>query len=155
MPDLYHGSSKNYEFIMSFVKGIDLHAIVNYNGYNNLMHYYSDMSAMGDSTAFQNIAPETATKAGKIENVNIPFCVLHALDDPLVTWRVIGHNPRALVNSGKGNILLLLTKTGGHVGWPIGLIPRTHGWKWMCDAVIDFTTSVEKARKEHLTDQCR
>ena len=137
-----------------------MHAIVNYNGYDDLIHYYSDMSAMGDSTAFQNDAynyEKSSEKIGKIEEVKIPFCVLHALDDPLVTWRVIGNNPNALVNSGDGLILLLLTKTGGHVGWPLGLFPRTYGWKWMCDAISSFSRSVEQARKEHacgLSQEC-
>jgi len=114
------------------------------------------MSAMGDSTAFQyKLHESTDEKVGKIENIMIPFCVLHALDDPLVTWRVVGHNPSALVDSGKGNILLLLTKTGGHVGWPMGLNPRSQGWKWMNDAVIHFTKSVDKTRTESLSGQCR
>jgi predicted alpha/beta-fold hydrolase len=135
-----------------------LHAIVNYNGYDDLMHYYTDMSAMGDSNAFQDsrIMKETQSYVGKIENISIPFCVLHALDDPLVTWRVVGHNPSALATSGKGNILLLLTKTGGHVGWPMGLLPQVHGWKWMCNAIRDFARSVDKARHRDVcttTDQ--
>ncbi len=111
---------------------------------------------MGDSTAFQNKLTENMEdKVGRVERVMIPFCVLHALDDPLVTWRVVGHNPSTLVNSGQGNILLLLTKTGGHVGWPTGLNPRAHGWKWMNDAVIHFTKSVDKARKELIKGQCQ
>lgn len=111
---------------------------------------------MGDNTAFQYniVSLDRAEKIGKIANVTIPFCVLHALDDPLVTWRVIGYNPSLLVQSGQGNLLLLLTKTGGHVGWPLGLLPRAYGWKWMSEAVIDFTASVVKARKEHSMGQC-
>jgi len=111
---------------------------------------------MGDSRAFQynqGAEIEKAANVGKIENVSIPFCVLHALDDPLVTWRVVGQNPSALVHSGQGNIILLLTKTGGHVGWPVGIVPSVYRWKWMCDAIQDFAKSVEKARKDDTTCQ--
>ena len=53
---------------------------------------------------------------GRIANVSIPFAVLQALDDPLVGWRTVGTNdPQGLVESGSGNIMLVLTKAGGHV----------------------------------------
>ena len=54
---------------------------------------------------------------GRIANVSIPFVVLQALDDPLVGWRTIGtENAQGLADSGSGNVMLLLTKAGGHVG---------------------------------------
>jgi predicted alpha/beta-fold hydrolase len=46
----------------------------------------------------------------------MPFAVLQALDDPLVGWRTVGTNdPQGLADSGSGNVMLLLTKAGGHV----------------------------------------
>ena len=114
------------------VSEIDIHAVVTYNGFNNLEHYYSEMSAMGDTSAFQGEAKNRSSKtAGRIGQVSIPFCVLHALDDPLTTWRAIGHDPSRLVNSGSGYIMMILTGSGGHVGWPLGLNPSKHGWKFM------------------------
>jgi predicted alpha/beta-fold hydrolase len=58
----------------------------------------------------------------RINNIAIPFCLLHALDDPLVTWRTVAANhglmhPRNITKTGSGNLLVLLTKRGGHVGW--------------------------------------
>jgi len=111
------------------------------------------MSAIGDSTAFQWREPMTpndlnGTSIGRISNVSIPFCVLHALDDPLTTWRVLGHDPEALINTGMGNIMMVVTKSGGHVGWPLGLNPRSQGWKWMNDAINDFVGSVDTALRE-------
>lgn len=151
-------TAEQHLFLMraSSVSDVDIHAIVTYNGFNNLTHYYSEMSAMGDTTAFQrkrNRHTDTANSnnespsIGRIGQVSIPFCVLHALDDPLITWRTMGHNPDALVRSGSGNIMMLLTKSGGHVGWPMGLNPRSEGWRWMHDAVGGFVTSVDSVKK--------
>jgi hypothetical protein len=46
----------------------------------------------------------------------------HSLDDPLITWRSVAANegllhPDNLTQRGSGNLLILLTKQGGHVGW--------------------------------------
>jgi hypothetical protein len=68
------------------------------------------MSAMGDWSSREN--------PGRIANVSIPLCVIHALDDPLISWRaVVGNNqPETVVTTGEGYLMLLLTKSGGHVG---------------------------------------
>lgn len=120
-----------------------------YNGFDDLLHYYTEMSAMGDSSKFKrkdhHPTDDGGVKAdvvGRISNISIPFCVLHALDDPLVTWRTMGHDPETLVNSGSGLIMMALTKSGGHVGWPLGMLPQKQSWKFMNDAVRDFTESV-------------
>ena len=100
-------------------KALDIEAIVTYNNFDNLIHYYSEMSAMGDRNPefdlFGN-SSDKPTSWGRIADVNIPFAVLQALDDPLVGWRTIGTNdPQGLADSGAGNVMLLLTKAGGHV----------------------------------------
>ncbi len=65
------------------VSDIDIHGIVTYFGFDDLLHYYSEMSAMGDTTAFQfkqnEMTDSIAHDVGRIANVSIPFCVLHAL----------------------------------------------------------------------------
>jgi predicted alpha/beta-fold hydrolase len=87
-------------------------------------------------------------------NVSIPFCVVHALDDPLVTWRTVAANnglmhPQNLTSlTGSGNLFILLTKRGGHVGWPTGWIPNIDAWKWMSDISMSFVTAVMKAQSE-------
>lgn len=85
-------------------------------------------------------------------DVAIPFCVVHALDDPLVTWRSVAANdglmhPSNLTATGSGNLFLLLTKRGGHVGWPLGWAPFVDNWKWMSDVSMSFITAVEKTKK--------
>jgi len=142
----------------SSVSAVDIHAIVTNNGFNNLTHYYSEMSAMGGTTAFQRKQSTSHTKndttthsddpsIGRIGQVSIPFCVIHSLDDPLISWRTMGYDPDALVRSGSDHIMMLLTKSGGHVGWPLGLNPRKEGWRWMHDAAGGFVTSVDMVKK--------
>ena len=77
--------------------------------------------------------------------------MVHALDDPLVTWRSVAANegllhPSNLTVSGSGNLFLLLTKRGGHVGWPLGWLPFLQGWKWMSDVPVSFLSAVAKAK---------
>ena len=108
------------------------------------------MRALGD-------IPETHTgllpinNDGKIHSVSIPFLVVHALDDPLITWRTVANNegfmhPERLSRSGSGNLVLLLTRSGGHVGWPLGINPGIAKWKWMNDVAMTFAQAVHQAK---------
>mmetsp|Transcript_24637 Transcript_24637/g.29635 ORF Transcript_24637/g.29635 Transcript_24637/m.29635 type:complete len:153 (+) Transcript_24637:1-459(+) len=129
------------------ITDVDKQAVVTYNGYDDVIHYYSEMSAMGDIPMDSN----DLENVGRIGNVSIPFAVLHALDDPLCTWRTVASkegimHPSNLVKTGSGNVMMLLTKGGGHVGWPSGFIPQYEKWRWMSDAVGGFITGVEKAK---------
>lgn len=126
--------------------------MVPYNGFDDLDHYYRSMSALGD------IPHDAVTgqlsdpgRNGKIHGVSIPFLVVHAFDDPLITWRATVQNsgfmhPENLVKSGSGNLMLLLTKAGGHVGWALGLWPARNKWKWMSDVVMSFAHSVHESK---------
>ena len=95
----------------------------------------------------------------RIHNVAIPFCVVHALDDPLVTWRTVAANqglmhPTNLTAQVKtGNLMILLTKAGGHVGWPLGLLPFLDKWKWMNDVAMTFVQAVETVKHSN-NPQC-
>lgn len=95
---------------------IDKTAIVAYNKFRDLEHYYSEMSALGDIPMDEH--SKATTSHGSIHNLSVPLCVIHALDDPLVTWRTVAANegllhPRNLTKLGSGNLFLLLTKRGG------------------------------------------
>ena len=140
-------------------KHLDIEAIVSYNSFDDLVHYYSEMSAMGDrhnefhlfdsgdETEHANV---DIASWGRIANVSIPFLVVQALDDPLVGWRTIGtQDVQGLADSGSGNTMLLLTKAGGHVGWPLGSNPKLNGWKWMNDVAKDFALAVLAAKHEY------
>ncbi len=124
------------------------------NGFDDLDHYYRNMSALGDIPHDPNTGELVDTnQSGKIHDVSIPLLVVHAFDDPLITWRATVQNsgfmhPNNLVKSGSGNLMLLLTKAGGHVGWALGLWPTENKWKWMSDVVMSFAVSVDSAKKE-------
>ena len=82
--------------------------------------------------------------------MSIPLLVVHALDDPLVTWRTVAANQGirhpAILTQHVENLFLLLTKRGGHVGWPTGLLPFVDKWKWMSDVSYGFVEAVQKAK---------
>jgi len=85
-------------------------------------------------------------------NVSIPLLVVHSLDDPLITWRTVAANsglmhPANLTSkTGSGNLFLLLTKRGGHVGWPVGMLPFVEKWRWMSEISSSFVDAVSKAK---------
>jgi len=110
-----------------------------------------------------------ANSTGRIENVSIPLLFVNALDDAFGTWRCL-HDPYSIVNSGAGNVFMLITEYGGHVGyvnldkfnnltlfsinnfntvlrWPTGLNPAKDGWKFIHTVTSNFVTSYEKAYK--------
>lgn len=89
---------------------------------------------------------------GRLATVSIPMCVMHAMDDPLITWKTVAANkglrhPTNLVKAGSGNVMLLLTKQGGHVGWPLGVNPSVEKWSFVSGAVRGFVDAYEKAKK--------
>lgn len=87
------------------------------------------MSALGD-IPLEEYASDRIAPTRRINSIAIPFCVLHALDDPLVTWRTVAANdgwmhPLNLTKLASGNLFVLLTKRGGHVGWYVRSLRRT------------------------------
>jgi len=137
----------------SHITEIDKHAIVPYNGFDDLDHYYRSMSALGDIPVEEYEQNDDANGKGAIQTVSIPFCVVHALDDPLISWRTAAANrgflrPDNLVRSGSGNTMMLLTKGGGHVGWPTGLIPFFGNWEWMSQLPLSFADAIIRAKRK-------
>ena len=118
------------------------------------------MSALGDVPVEDYGKNSSLIFAGrKISNVSIPLCVLHALDDPISTIRTIAApegqmRPDRLVKTGQGNLMLLLTKAGGHVGWPLGWFSPRRQWEFMSEAVADFADAVRKAKEERDNEVC-
>ena len=139
--------------MLSLGKEIDKYAVVPYNGFRDLQDYYSSMSALGDiEIGKHGFIEEVHSDGGKIHSVSVPLCVLHAFDDPLITWRATANNhgfmrPEKMVKSGSGNVMLLLTKSGGHVGWPTGILPCQDKWKWMSEVAMSFGRAVTMAKQ--------
>jgi len=123
--------------------------------YKNLKHYYEEMGALGDipSDVLESSDDVSHVLNARIHNVSIPLCVMHAFDDPIATWRGVAANegflhPNNLVRSGQGNILLLLTERGGHVGWPVGWFSFQNDWQFMSEAASSFVEAVARSQQE-------
>lgn len=128
------------------MKETDYFAGVLLNGYADITQFYTEMSSVlpfhkNDYTVTNNTR----------RRIPIPHLILQALDDPLSTWRTNSADdarsplyPSNLISKdGQTNIVLLLTATGGHVGWPIGWWP--HSWEYMNDMVAaGFVTAWDK-----------
>ena len=153
-------SAVSLTLIFSNAQEIDRYAIVPLNGFDDLDHYYREMSALGDIShdpATDMLVTGSKNSHGKIHDVSIPLLVVQAFDDPLVTWRATVQNdgfmhPDNLVQSGSGNLMLLLTKEGGHVGWPVGMFPWKEKWRWMSDVAMSFARSVDETMKIRTTE---
>lgn len=130
-----------------------------YHRFDNLTHYYMEMSALGDFPLEAYKQPQNSTSDNintrrRLHDLAIPLCVVHALDDPLVTWKAVAANdglmhPTRLTKNetgGSSNLMILLTKAGGHVGWPLGWLPFVDKWKWMNDAAMTFVEAVHRSR---------
>ena len=135
------------------ITDVDTHGVVNYNGFDNVDHYYSEMSLLGDVPLdeYKNKQKKESILSSdrRVHSVAIPTLVVHALDDPLITWRSIVANegprhPSHLVQTGSGNLMVLLTRRGGHVGWSTGV---GENWKWMNTVPLSFAAALDESQK--------
>jgi len=132
------------------VTDVDKTAVVAYNGFRDVQHYYSEMSVLGD-VPLPEYESEKIGRNRRVHRISIPLCVIHGLDDPLISWRTVASNdglmhPTNLTKTGSGNLVILLTKRGGHVGWPLGWLPFVDKWAWMNNAATSFVEAIVSAR---------
>ncbi|GMI24833.1 hypothetical protein TrCOL_g5590 [Triparma columacea] len=120
------------------VTDFDRELVAPYNGYGSVMDYYSAMSA-GEGWRGRD-------DPGKIGGVSVPLAVVNALDDPIVCEGTM-MEPGEVVEAGGKNIVYLLTKRGGHVGYPLGRV-RGEGWRWMTETIEGFVEAVEAVTAE-------
>mmetsp|Transcript_31647 Transcript_31647/g.38752 ORF Transcript_31647/g.38752 Transcript_31647/m.38752 type:complete len:664 (-) Transcript_31647:222-2213(-) len=98
-------------------------------GHDNVERYLDEVSPNTDAL---------------LSNISIPLCVVMALDDPIAYWKIIGDDPQSVVESlDKSDLMILVTKRGGHVGWPLGMHPSLNGYRWMSDVTSSFVSAVE------------
>ena len=142
------------------ITGIDASAVVSYNGFRDVVDYYEQMSALGDVPLHEELLNVSATIAPnrQIHQLAVPLLVVQALDDPLITWHTVASNtgpmhPYNLTKTGKGNLMILLTKRGGHVGWPVGWLPQLHTWHWMNHVPASFAASVQQYKQRKVQKQ--
>jgi predicted alpha/beta-fold hydrolase len=132
----------------------DQYSAVTYNGYRDIMHYYAESGALGDVPWEHRELPfENLKQKPKLSKLAIPLGVLQAFDDPISTvFTIVGNagfmQPQSLVSMGEGNLVLLLTQRGGHVGWPVGWLPWRRKWEFMSEAAISFVEAFAQAYTE-------
>ena len=115
---------------------------VMYLGYDSLTDFYKEMSAIVPEQEFQSAQQEDCgDSCTPRRQIPIPHLVLQAMDDPLSTWRSnaaddptsVLYPSNLVADNAQKNVVVLLTATGGHVGWPMGWWP--HSWEFMNDFV--------------------
>ncbi|CAM9157366.1 unnamed protein product [Chrysoparadoxa australica] len=110
------------------VVGFDKDMVAVYHEYPSLMHYYEDMSC---------------GCGGKLKRLTTPMLAVHAMDDPIMSAT------GALVKDSLAaeTLTVLLTKTGGHVGFPVGWNPVKKKWSWMSGLALDYCETVVQLKK--------
>lgn len=95
------------------------------NGFDDVYHYYDDLSG-----TFERVA----------QGLQRPLLALHAVDDPITHVDTIPSQPLS------EHMFTLITSKGGHVGWPLGWTPWTRRWEFQNTIALEF---LEAAIAEH------
>ena len=74
----------------------------------------------------------------RLNGSKIPLLAVHAIDDPIAIFEVM----LADEVSKTDNVMLLATKHGGHIGWPMGLFPTKNRWNFMMDIAMEYASEV-------------
>ena len=99
-------------------------------GYTDVDEYYQAMSL--------------STPLTKARHVAIPLLAVHACDDPIVDSTTYD----TAIGCGNDNLWFLITRHGGHIGWPEGTSPRRHGWRYMREVAWEFSAACLAADDE-------
>lgn len=136
-----------------FVQESDYFTGVSLYGYKDLVQFYTDMSSI--LAHKEEREEDFGIEKSPRRRVPIPHAVLQAMDDPISTWRGNASNdPKSALYHNtltsaqhQENIVLLLTRIGGHVGWPIGIFPSS--WFFMNDIfAAGFITAYDKSQRQ-------
>ncbi|KAF4666541.1 Phospholipase abhd3 [Perkinsus chesapeaki] len=98
------------------------------HGYDDVIDYYHDMSACSDR--YSNGGSDIA----------VPTLIVHSLDDPIIHVDA----GAAIPSTASKYLFALITKTGGHVGWPQGWTPWEKGFHWVSETVLQFSQTVSQ-----------
>jgi predicted alpha/beta-fold hydrolase len=131
---LYHKKYPSFHEIIQLVAGL--------NGYRNTDHYIEDSTALGD-LMLDDYSMEVLPTSKQIHNLSIPLVIVNSLDDPISPWRSVVSNhgamhPAHLTQTGNGRLMMLITRRGGHVSWPVGWYPTQQKWSWMSHLALSF-----------------
>lgn len=111
------------------VVDIDTVCVCKYHGYPVVQDYYADMSAggRGDGAGLK-----------RLQGARVPLLAVNAIDDPISVYETAFAS--GVVETD--NVLLLATKHGGHIGWPLGMSPTKNRWNYMVDIAMEFSSAL-------------
>ena len=109
----------------------DARMVATYHGYRSLDHYYDDMSA---ASADAKKLPGKGDGERRLERIRRPTFILHAADDPIC------HADCIPTDAAGPNVCVLMTRRGGHIGWPTGWLPRSFAFSTRL--AMDFVEGV-------------
>ena len=114
------------------VTTVDVNMVAPFNDFASVDEYYTAMSPASDFVSIE--------EPGRMGDISVPFAILSALDDPIVCEKCLG-DPTRISKVAGGNIFYILSKRGGHVGFPLDPVP-TEKWRWMNEAILNFVEAV-------------
>ena len=79
---------------------------------------------------------ETRQAFARLSNLRAPLLLLHAADDPFMR----DEPALARMAATDPNLLVLCTRHGGHVGWP--LANHDDKWLWQSTVVLSFSRAL-------------
>ena len=101
------------------------------NGFEDVLHYYSNLSPVIDPHHTQ---------------LRKPLLMLHAMDDPITHVDRIPSSVLRSRSSLSEHLFTLITAVGGHVGWPLGWCPWRRRWEFQNRVALEFLESVYTLR---------
>lgn len=120
--------------------------------FDNVYHYYSDMCGASEQCLRKmlqqsqiNEQDNTQDQESKLCGFSRPLLYVHAADDPIIHVDTV---PDITILRQINNLVCLITKTGGHVGWPIGLSPWRHRWKFQNELIHEFCTAIALQKQD-------
>ena len=129
---MHRALGPRYREIMLNIKDIvefDSTVVTAVNGFDDVFHYYSELSPVMDSRRIE---------------LRKPLLMLHAMDDPIIH---VDHIPSTALrctptsSSLSENMVTLITAVGGHVGWPLGWFPWNNRWEFQNRITLEFLES--------------
>ena len=91
------------------------------HNFKNVWEYYKDMSGARQPLDF-----------------SVPVLVVHAADDPIIHADT---NQPERMGTLSENLVILLTETGGHVGFPLGTCPWRHKFLFQNELILEFAAA--------------
>ncbi len=124
------------------ISDFDAAVVVPFFGFDDLDDYYR-CSSLGHH--------------GKLASAAVPLLAIHAADDPIIDSATFADHLPAITgrtadrpgsHAGNPHLFVLVTRSGGHIGWCEGLAPARRRWGFIHRVVAEFVGAVRDAARE-------